>query len=230
MAIKEHVDIVKKDHEAIKRFCIKHTERLDLSGADFSGYDFSGLHLFADFTDCNLVDCRFTHSTLTNSLFVSANLIDTDFGWADLRDVTFTNANLTRADLRHAVIEKANFFSATLADTFLPLYQVCPEEGSFVCYKKVSAGYSRSYTSTIVKLHVPASAKRCSALGSRKIRVEKATVLSGEGYSMLAPRAELEIHYKPGKKVRAHEFDPDIRVTCSSGISAFLTRQEAQDY
>jgi hypothetical protein len=83
-------------------------------------------------------------------------------------------AKLWGADLHEAKLRDANLQGASLPD-----YKNCPETGSFEAWKKVR---NNDGTTEIVKLLIPANAKRTSLLISRKCRAEFAIVLEGEGY------------------------------------------------
>ena len=82
---------------------------------------------------------------------------------ADLRGADLRGADLSGADLSEADLSEAKNFSFPLG---------CPEVGEFVAFKKAA-------NNMIVKLKIPASAKRSSAT-TRKCRCDKAIVLSIE--------------------------------------------------
>lgn len=124
----------------------------------------------------------------------------------------------TRADLSWANLSWANLSGANLSGANLPTFQICPEEGDFIAWKKVKGG--------VLKLLVPAAAKRTSSLVGRKCRAEFVQVLEGEGVSTHDGKTV----YKPGSVVYPDKYDDDIRVECTSGIHFFITRKEAEDY
>jgi hypothetical protein len=78
---------------------------------------------------------------------------------------------------------------------------------------------------------IPADAKRCHGISSRKNRAEFAKVLEIEG-------GLTEIHNpnKSGLTYRLNEiampdkYTDDIRIECGHGINFFINRQEAVDY
>jgi len=118
--------------------------------------------------------------------------------WADLR----------WADLRWADLREAD----------LPHFQICPEDGSFVAWKKVRG--------SILKLLVPENAKRTSSLVGRKCRAEFVVVLEGEGVSTHDDKTV----YKVGETVYPDKYNDDIRVECTNGIHFFMTRKEAEEH
>ena len=104
----------------------------------------------------------------------------------------------------------------------------CPEEGSFIGYKKASG--------KIVKLLIPEDAKRSSAT-SRKCRCSKATVLSitnldgsETGEKSVKSDKSIDFIYKVGKEVKVKDFDENRWNECSTGIHFFITREEAVQY
>lgn len=88
----------------------------------------------------------------------------------------------------------------------------------------------------IVKLKIPASAKRSSAT-TRKCRCDKAIVLSIENadgtqseeksVSSLYDKAFV---YTVGQEVSVPDFDDNRWNECSTGIHFFITHQEAAQY
>ena len=92
-----------------------------------------------------------------------ADLRGADLRGADLSGADLSEADLSEADLSEADLSEAKNFSFPLG---------CPEVGEFVAFKKAA-------NNMIVKLKIPASAKRSSAT-TRKCRCDKAIVLSIE--------------------------------------------------
>ena len=127
-------------------------------------------------------------------------------------------ANLNWAYLEGANLEGAYLYGANLANAKLPHFQICPEVGDFIAWKKVHGG--------VLKLLIPAAAKRTSSLVGRKCRAEFVVVLEGSGASRHDPRTL----YEPGITVHPDKYDDDIRVECTSGIHFFMTRKEAEEY
>lgn len=106
-------------------------------------------------------------------------------------------------------------------------YSTCPEEGSFVAWKKCRNG-------KIVKLLVPEDAKRSSA-GGTKCRCSKAIVLDiedrdGKLVSEAVSMYDRSFIYKKGETVEAPNFDEDHWNECSSGIHFFISKEQAIKY
>ena len=215
----------------------------DLSGADISGADLSDADLYcADLSNANLRSADLRRADLyadfSSANLYGANLSGADLCGADLSGAYLGSANLRSANLSYAHIGGANLSNADLygADLSEVKYNektsffalACPEEGDFIAWKRV--GY------TIVKLRVPAEAKRSSAT-SRKCRCEYAEVLElqridGKPYKddKIVNYKYVETIYKVGETVYPDSWDDDRWNECSHGIHFFLTRDEALRY
>lgn len=116
---------------------------------------------------------------------------------------------------------------------------VCPKDGEFIGYKKCVYDYTNyyDYVNCIVKLLIPADAKRLSAFG-RKCRCSKAKVLGIfdlDGNELInVKRAESYCHseftYIVEEWAYPNSFDDNRFVECSNGIHFFMTFEEARDY
>ena len=159
-----------------------------------------------------------------------ADLSEADLSEADLSEADLRWANLSGADLRGADLSEANLSEAILSEAKNPNIPItCPEEGSFIGFKKCR-------NNLIVKLEIPADALRCSATG-RKCRCSKAKVLSitnvggsDVNTDTAASKRDENFIYKVGETVEAPNFDTDRWHECSAGIHFFITRQEAVEY
>lgn len=138
-------------------------------------------------------------------------------------------ADLTGADLRGAYLRGAYLCEADLRvakNLFLPI--ACPDTGEFTAWKKCAG-------STIVKLLIPADAKRSSAT-SRKCRASKAVVIAvydkdGNEIDSAVSNFSNTFVYHKGKTVEpANGFDDNRWNECAPGIHFFITREEAENY
>ena len=108
------------------------------------------------------------------------------------------------------------------------LPMACPEEGSFVAWKKV-------YGSIFIKLEVPEDAKRSSAT-TKKCRCSKAKVLeiidleTGEKIDEVVNANYALCTYTVGEMVFPDSFDDDRWNECSNGIHFFIERDDAVNY
>lgn len=168
--------------------------------------------------------------------FSDADLYEFNFRGFDLRNAIFCRANLTRANFSYANLCGANFSGAKNIESvrynantsFFALQ--CPEEGSFVGWKKIEEDY-------IVKLLIPEDAKRSSAT-SRKCRASKAIVLEiydrngnimGDDF-IGHSKQNHDFIYRNGETVIPDSYDENRWNECSHGIHFFITRKEAELY
>ena len=165
--------------------------------------------------------------------FYGADLSGANLRSANLRSANLRSANLRSADLSGADLSGANLRSADLLNVrydectgFFAL--VCPEEGSFIGYKKANGH--------IVKLRITEDALRSSAT-SRKCRCSKAEVLSittldgeDDGLTSIPSNYDSDFIYRVGTTVEVEDFETDRWDECAAGIHFFITRQEAVQY
>ena len=186
----------------------------NLSGADLSGANLSG---------ANLSGADLSGADLSGANLSGANLSGADLSGANLSGADLRSANLSGADLRSADLLNVRYDECT---GFFAL--VCPEEGSFIGYKKANGH--------IVKLRITEDALRSSAT-SRKCRCSKAEVLSittldGEDDELtsIPSNYDSDFIYRVGTTVEVEDFETDRWDECAAGIHFFITRQEAVQY
>ena len=191
-------------------------ERADLSGADLYGANLRG-------ADLSGADLR--GANLRGADLYGANLYKADLSGAHLSGADLRGANLRGADLYGANLYGANLSGAKNLN--FPI--ACPEEGSFIGFKKCQDG-------KIVKLEIPIDALRCSATG-RKCRCSKAKVISitnidgtDANVGMAISKYDRNFIYKVGETIEVPNFNTNRWNECSTGIHFFITRQEAVDY
>ena len=208
--------------------------RANLRGADLRNADLRGANLRgADLWRANLSDADLRGADLWRANLSSADLSDADLSGADLSGADLWRADLSGANLSGANLSGANLINANLINVkynertdFFAL--VCPEEGDFIAWKKVGK--------VIIKLRIPAEAKRSSAT-TRKCRCEFAEVLElqnldGTPYydDKIVNDNYVETIYKVGDIVHPDSWDDDRWNECSHGIHFFITRDEAVRY
>ena len=191
-------------------------ERADLRGADLCQ---ANLHE-ANLSGADLYQADLRGADLCQANLSGADLSGADLYQADLRGANLHEANLYQANLRGADLHEAKNLNFPIA---------CPEEGSFIGFKKCQDG-------KIVKLKIPVDALRCSATG-RKCRCSKAKVLSitnidgtDANVGMAISKYDRNFIYKVGETIEVPNFNTDRWNECSTGIHFFITRQEAVDY
>ena len=135
----------------------------------------------------NISISPFVNKDLRGENFRYIVLRGADLSYSDLRGAYFRYCDLRGADLSKAIIDATTCFDDAIFDenTKMPdIPMVCPEEGSFIGYKKaINLKFYARYRwtwmpsdSCIVKLLIPDDAKRSSGVG-RKCRCDKAKVL-----------------------------------------------------
>ena len=189
-------------------------KRANLEEANLMWANLEGANLmWANLEGANLKGANLMWANLEGANLNGANLM-----WANLNGASLEGANLNGANLNGANLMWANLNGANLEGAKLPHFQICPEEGDFIAWKKVSKG--------VVKLLIPKEAKRTSSLVGRKCRAEFAVVLEGFGVS----NHDLKTTYVPGAIVYPDKYDDDIRIECTNGIHFFMTKREAEEY
>lgn len=211
--------------------------------ADLKGTDLRDVNLkYADLRYANLRNADLYSANLKNANLRYANLYSVDLNNADL-----DNADLDNADLRYTGLMNTDLNNADLSDTDLRYTSLnganltnvktnihtigynlaCPEEGSFIGYKKAK--------DCIVKLLIMEDSKRSSAT-SIKCRCDKAKVLdiekidSGEKVESVPSNYNNDFVYKIGEIVRVDDFDENRWNECSTGIHFFMNKQNAIKY
>ena len=182
--------------------------RADLSGADLSGANLSG-------ADLSVIDLSVT------------DLREADLHWADLRWADLSGADLRGADLRDADLSGANLSGAYLRGAkdipaFANAQTVIVPEGQIVGWKKCR-------DNVIVKLIIPAEARRSNATG-RKCRAEYADVAEVIGADVGISRHDGMTEYRVGQRVTCDKWCEDRWEECAGGIHFFITRDEAEAY
>ena len=167
----------------------------------------------------------------------SADLNSADLRCANLRGANLSGANLNSTNLSGASLYNANLYSSNLNNANLNnvktnMYTIgynlaCPEEGSFIGYKKVGK--------YIVKLLIMEDSKRNSAT-TLKCRCDKAKVLdiekidTGEKIESTPSDYDINFIYKVGEIVKVDNFDENRWNECSTGIHFFMNKQNAIKY
>ena len=172
----------------------------------------------ANLYGANLYGANLKGANLYGANLKGANLCGANLYGANLKGANLYGANLKGANLCGANLKGANLYGANLKGAKLPHFQICPEEGDFIAWKKVNGG--------ILKLLIPKEAKRTSSLVGRKCRAEFVVVLEGSGVSTHDGKTK----YEPGMTVYPDKYNDDIRVECTSGIHFFMTKREAEEY
>jgi hypothetical protein len=172
----------------------------------------------------NLSGANLSRADLSSANLSSANLSGAYLSSANLSGADLSGANLSRANLSGANLSMADLSRAKSDDkTKFPHFQI--PIGDLIVWKKVEG--------KIVKLCIPAGAKRTASLVGRKCRASCARVLWIEGGKSVTSNGcgnGPATKYTKGKVVRPDSYDDDPKVECSHGIHFFLTRAEAEEW
>ena len=160
------------------------------------------------------------------------NTIKKTLSEANLSEANLSGANLSGANLSEAYLRGAYLSEANLSEAYLKkiqsYFQIIPEEGSFI-------GWKTCANKCLVKLEIPARAKRHNSLGGRKCRASYIKTIgiwdrNGNPIQECTGRHDSEIIYKVGRLTKPDKYDPDPLTECSNGIHFFITKQEALDW
>jgi len=195
---------------------------ISLRGAELSFYniDCVGLH------DVDLRKAQFELSRIYNTNFYGTDLRGANFKRAIIIESSFDKANLLGANFKDSKIYSCHLEEAlNVPDGQIPL--ACPSDGAFIGWKKVY--------NALVKLQIPADAKRSSAT-TQKCRCSKAKVLAitdletDESLKTILNNGYGETWYEVGKMVYPDAFDSNRWNECSNGIHFFIDKQDAINY
>lgn len=269
--------IVQVDHDTVREILERSAEKRKpacFCGMEIMDFDFSGVNMTrADLGKAVFIRCSFDKANLSStdmrcSSFFKCSFVDADLSHSSMMSsdfglCNFTGSNLSNTDMRCSSFFDCSFVDADLSrssmmdsdfsccsgipedSSIVPL--ACPEEGSFIGWKKVYE-FDRCCTSTsildedhfkayIVKLLIPEDALRSSATG-RKCRCSKAKVLDicsldGKEHPDMVRNYMVftdSVTYRTGEFVYPDKFDPYRWNECSNGIHFFITREEAVNF
>ena len=243
---REELDAILKNHERWFATDGQEGERADLSYTDLRGFNLTKVNLaFADLSGTNLSRVNLLCAVLHCSDLRAANLSHVNVSCANLKyaNLRYANlegaklsgadlegANLRGANLSYADLTHANLQNATLTDVknFPNIPMACPTEGSFIGWK-----HAGDY---IVKLEIPADAKRSSGI-STMCRCSKATVLAIENrdgtsaaVTEVCSEYDPEFIYRVGETVTVDDFDDNRFNEYAPGIHFYMNRVVVEYY
>lgn len=147
-------------------------------------------------------------------------------GWEDMR-AYLSGADLSGADLSRANLSGADLYDIKANYMTVGIELACPEEGSFIGYKKAHG--------CLVKLLIPEDAKRSSGT-TRKCRCDKAKVLAiteietGKPVDKVSSDRDKDFIYQVGHEVNIINFCENRWIECSEGIHFFMAKNDALSY
>ena len=200
----------------------------DLSGADLWNANLKDIDLSgADLSDADLSDANLKYANLIGANLTDANLRNVCLRNADLMGADLSAADLTYADLRNVCLRNADLKNIKTSMYTVGYNLACPEEGSFIGYKKSNG--------CIIELLILEDAKRSSAT-TMKCRCNKAKVLNienivtGEKVEETSSDYDPNFIYKVGEIVSVKDFDEDRWNECAPGIHFFVSKENALKY
>ena len=189
----------------------------DLSGANLYGANLSGANLYG----ANLSRADLSGAHLYGADLYGANLYGADLSRANLYGANLSGADLYGANLSRANLSGANLSGAENAALAIAQTRIRPE-GQLIGWKSCKFG-------VIVKLSIPAEARRSHAFG-RKCRAEFADVLETFNGEVGISQHDGKTAYRTGERVTCHKWSEDWQEECAGGIHFFITREEAEAY
>jgi uncharacterized protein YjbI with pentapeptide repeats len=200
----------------------------DLRNTDLRNTDLEYADLeYADLENANLINANLRKANLEYANLNNANLGYADLECADLRNANLSCANLRYTDLRNADLINADLEYVETNHSTIGYHLACPEEGSFIGYKKANG--------CLVKLLILEDSKRSSAT-SMKCRCDKAKVLdiidlmTNEKIDRTKSDYDNEFFYEVGEIVQVDDFDEDRWNECATGIHFFMNKENAIKY
>jgi hypothetical protein len=195
----------------------------DLSGADLRGVDLRGANLRgADLSGADLSGANLSEANLREANLSGANLSGANLSESDLREANLRGADLRGADLSWAKLCEAKLCGAKYIPNIAAAQTLIVADGQIIGWKKCQQG-------VIVKLSIPAEARRSNATG-RKCRAEFADVLEVIGGDVGISSHDGKTKYIAGTRVTCDEWCEDRWQECAGGIHFFITRAEAEAY
>lgn len=214
----------------------------------------------AKFKNCNFLNCNFNKCNMPSVSFRGGCYYITNFHINRLSESSWDNLYLVNCafewnDWAKAKINKSVTFVSTLLekeygsfkhmDITPRIHNACPSHGSFIGWKICRKQCFIKYLDVcperdlvLVKVEIPADAKRTSfdAMGRcrcSKVKVLEIKTMSGKDYT---ERKEVysfwgRTEYKVGRVVHADSFDENrFKFLCAHGIYFFTDKKEAIDY
>jgi len=202
----------------------------DLSGANLSGAYLSSAYLSgadlrgADLRSADLSGANLSGAYLSGAYLSSADLSGAYLRGADLRSADLSGANLSGAYLSSADLSGADLRGADLDKAVIARTLITPV-GAFEAFKITREGI-------VLRLLIPASAKRFGGLIGRKCRASEAKVIGaiGSRKKRFTSSHDPGFTYIVGKTYKIKDFCNDPRIECAPGIHFFMTEIEAREY
>ena len=196
-------------------------EESDLYDLDFDATDFNGSIFCSSILNCF-------------SFVKDVNLTNTDFSNCTFNSITFHECPLSGSKFNNIKFNKSYFCDTDMTDVEGLPEMVCPEEGSFIGYKKVLDRPAKK--SFIITLEIPEDAERLSSFDN-DCRCSKAKVLSIESLDddkdivqSITNMHYVKTAYTVGEMVYPDSYNSDRWKKYSNGIHFFMSKEEAVNF
>ena len=191
----------------------------------------------ADMTTCQILEKAILYGTnLSGANLYGADLSRADQSGADLSGADLSGANLSGANLYGAYLSRADLSGANLSRADLSRADLSGTKDSELAIAMTRIlpdgdiiGWKKCKNNVIVRLMIPAAAKRSHAFG-RKCRAEYADVLDVIGESVGISEHDDKTEYFSGKRITPDSFDDNWKAECSNGVHFYITRLEAEEH
>lgn len=238
----------------------------DFKEVKFVGINFSQDEWATYLYDYNFEDACFSNCEFHGTVFSKCNFSSAYIELCEFYNVEFHLCNFNFVNLVHSRLSKVRLsrtcfslnsatgtvFDKIRTDEHTPFFHImCPEEGSFIAYKKayIKTSGQSMLKPVLVKLEIPKNAKRSSA-NSYKCRANMAKVLGFIGLKYSEDRDGYDIvgaiklkadqcvqsgydskfTYPLGQTLKVDNFDEDRWSECSTGIHFFMNKEMARYY
>jgi len=167
-------------------------------------------------------------TTVKEAVSSGADLSGAYLSGANLSGAYLSGADLSGADLSGAYLSGAYLLGAYLSGAIINYNCVAFQQTRILPEGQI-IGWKKCKNNVIVKLSIPAEAKRSHAFG-RKCRAEFADVIEIFGADKAISNHDNKTTYEVGKRIYPDSFDENWQNECSNGIHFFITRVEAENY
>jgi hypothetical protein len=237
--------------ELLKEYSGKTIKDIDLSNMNLSGISFDNSRFDnSSFYNSSFYNSRFYNSSFYNSRFDNSRFYNSSFYNSRFDNSSFYNSRFDNSRFDNSSFDNSSFYNSRFDNSrfynsrfdnsrfdnssknsilkYKHIWQIIPEEGAFIAWKKLSEGY-------IAKLEIPAKAKRTCNIINRKCRASYVKTLqiidrNSDDVKEMHGSRNHKTMYKVGRLTRPDKYDDDFLKDCTNGIHFFVTKQEAKDW
>jgi len=171
---------------------------------------------------CDLSYIDLSYSDLSYSNLRGIDLRGIDLSYSNLSYSNLSYSNLSGSNLRGIDLRGSNLSGSKELPPIAAAQIAITPDGVLIGWKKCNCG-------VIVKVQIPAEAKRSNATG-RKCRAEFVDVLEVINAEVGISQHDNKTKYIAGTRVTCDTWCEDRWQECAGGIHFFITREEAEVY